>query len=142
MSNQMGFPITPQTSKLNPNPTRPLISKVRVVVRVRPFLPNEIDEKRGHPISCVSVLDPEIESQEEVTVRLKDLQTSRNECYKLDSFFGEEDNNVGQIFLKEVNPLIPEIFRGFNATVFVYGATGSGKTYTMQGSNFWQRSSE
>ncbi|KAK6943653.1 Kinesin motor domain [Dillenia turbinata] len=135
MSNQMGFPITPQTSKLNPNPTRPLISKVRVVVRVRPFLPHEIDEKRGHPISCVSVLDPDIESQEEVTVRLKDQETSRNECYKLDSFFGEEDNNVGQIFLNEVNPLIPEIFRGFNATVFAYGATGSGKTYTMQGTN-------
>ena len=25
------------------------------------------------------------------------------------------------------------IFKGFNATVFAYGATGSGKTYTMVG---------
>ncbi|KAK6942949.1 Kinesin motor domain [Dillenia turbinata] len=136
MSNQMDLTITPQTSKLNPNSaTRTLISKVRVVVRVRPFLSHEIDAKRGHPVSCVSVLDPEIESKDEVTVHLKDQETSRNECYKLDSFFGEEDNNVGQIFLNEVNPLIPGIFRGINATVFAYGATGSGKTYTMQGTD-------
>jgi len=57
---------------------------------------------------------------------------SRNECYKLDSFFDQEDNNVGQIFEREVSPMIPAIFGGCNATVFAYGATGSGKTYTMQ----------
>jgi kinesin family protein 22 len=39
---------------------------------------------------------------------------------------------VGQIFHTEVNPMIPTIFSGCNATVFAYGATGSGKTYTMQ----------
>ncbi|OAY63450.1 Kinesin-like protein KIF22, partial [Ananas comosus] len=56
----------------------------------------------------------------------------RNECYKLDSFFGQEDR-VAQIFDKEVSAVIPGIFQGLNATVFAYGATGSGKTYTMQG---------
>lgn len=68
---------------------------------------------------------------------------SRNECYKLDSFFGEGEN-VGLIFQKEVSPVIPGIFHGCNATVFAYGATGSGKTYTMQvrlinfcGFNLW-----
>lgn len=39
---------------------------------------------------------------------------------------------MSQIFYREVSPLIPGIFRGDNATVFAYGATGSGKTYTMQ----------
>lgn len=57
---------------------------------------------------------------------------SRKECYQLDSFFGQEDNNVGQIFSREVSPMIPGIFSGCNATVFAYGATGSGKTFTMQ----------
>lgn len=50
----------------------------------------------------------------------------------MDSFFDQEDNNVGQIFEREVSPMIPAIFGGCNATVFAYGATGSGKTYTMQ----------
>uniref|UniRef100_F6HJH1 Kinesin motor domain-containing protein n=2 Tax=Vitis vinifera TaxID=29760 RepID=F6HJH1_VITVI len=35
----------------------------------------------------------------------------------------------------EVSPLIPGIFHGCNATVFAYEATGSGKTYTMQGTD-------
>ncbi|QCE11729.1 kinesin family member 22 [Vigna unguiculata] len=110
------------------------VSKVRVIVRVRPFLAHETSTKNGDPVSCISVLDQESEfPQEEVAVYLKDPDTSRNECYQLDSFFGQEDDNVGQIFCREVSPLIPGMFGGSNATVFAYGATGSGKTYTMQG---------
>jgi hypothetical protein len=40
---------------------------------------------------------------------------------------------------KEVNPLIPGMFRGSTATVFAYGATGSEKTYTMLGTNLLPR---
>ncbi|KAL2481545.1 ATP binding microtubule motor family protein [Abeliophyllum distichum] len=112
------------------------ISKVRVIIRVRPFLPQELSSENANPVSCVSLLSPESESYgDEVTVHLKDPETSRNECYKLDAFFGQEDNNVSEIFQREVSPLISGIFQGYNATVFAYGATGSGKTYTMQGSD-------
>ncbi|CAA2974241.1 kinesin KIN-10B [Olea europaea subsp. europaea] len=111
-------------------------SKVRVIIRVRPFLPHEISSKNSNPISCISLLNSEsVPSGDEVTVHLKDPETSRNECYKLDAFFGQEDKNVSEIFQREVSPLIPGIFEGYNATVFAYGATGSGKTYTMQGSD-------
>lgn len=50
----------------------------------------------------------------------------------MDAFFGQEDNNISEIFDTEVNPLIPGLLHGRNVTVFAYGATGSGKTYTMQ----------
>ncbi|CAI9760758.1 unnamed protein product [Fraxinus pennsylvanica] len=112
------------------------ISKVRVIIRVRPFLPHEISSTNAYPISCISLLNSESETfGDEVTVHLQDPETSRNECYKLDAFFGQEDKNVSEIFQREVSPLIPGIFEGYNATVFAYGATGSGKTYTMQGSD-------
>ncbi|CAH9050415.1 unnamed protein product [Cuscuta epithymum] len=112
-----------------------LTSKVKVIVRVRPFLFEEISARNGSPpVSCVSILHSGFETSDEVTVYLKDNETSRNEYYKLDGFFGQEVDNVSQIFHKEVSPLIPGIFRGYNATVFAYGASGSGKTYTMQGS--------
>ncbi|XP_019186862.1 PREDICTED: kinesin-like protein KIN-10B isoform X1 [Ipomoea nil] len=111
-----------------------LISKVKVIVRVRPFLPQEISARNGNSVSCASVLHSDSETSDEVTVHLKDYETSRKEFYKLDGFYGHDDNNVGQIFHKEVSHLIPGVFRGYNATVFAYGATGSGKTYTMQGS--------
>ena len=39
-----------------------------------------------------------------------------------------------QVFVDSVLPLIQQVVNGFNATVLAYGTTGSGKTYTMQGS--------
>ncbi|KAM0941343.1 putative plus-end-directed kinesin ATPase [Dioscorea sansibarensis] len=108
-------------------------SQVRVVLRVRPFLPCEIQSKEKSVVPCVSVLDSENGTgEEDVTVHLKDQWTSRKECYKLDAFFNQE-NSVDEIFKSEISAVIPGIFRGFNATIFAYGATGSGKTYTMQG---------
>ncbi|VVB12940.1 unnamed protein product [Arabis nemorensis] len=111
------------------------ISKVRVVLRVRPFLPREISDENGDRRSCVSVIGGDNRDVSEVAVYLKDPDTCRNESYKLDAFYGREDDNVKQIFAREVNPLIPGIFQGFNATVLAYGATGSGKTFTMQGTD-------
>lgn len=51
------------------------VSKVRVVVRVRPFLPHEIASRSGVPISCVSVLDRGLGSADDVSVYLKDQLT-------------------------------------------------------------------
>lgn len=53
------------------------ISKVRVIVRVRPFLPQEFSSRNGEqPASCISLVDQESEpSGDEVTVFLKDQET-------------------------------------------------------------------
>ncbi|MCO5554746.1 hypothetical protein L7F22_008280 [Adiantum nelumboides] len=106
-------------------------SKVRVVARIRPFLPAEIHDSHGKVAPCVSF---SASQSKDTTLHIKDTTTSREGCYKVDSCYGEEDEISG-IFLKEVEPLIPALFQGNNATVFAYGATGSGKTYTMQGSD-------
>ena len=47
------------------------------------------------------------------------------------------DKNTSQqeIYNKTTKPLLEGIIEGFNATVFAYGATGSGKTYTMLGNS-------
>ncbi|CAI8612647.1 unnamed protein product [Vicia faba] len=122
-------PKTPNKPSNNPISA----SKIRVIVRVRPFLPHEFTPNNGNRVSCISLLDQDSQSQDEVAVYLKDPYTSRNECYQLDSFYDQEDDDVFQIFEKEVSPMMHHIFNGCNATVFAYGATGSGKTYTMQG---------
>jgi hypothetical protein len=48
--------------------------------------------------------------------------------------FNEDGPEVTQreIF-KDVEPYITSVVEGFNATVFAYGQTGAGKTYTMVG---------
>lgn len=38
-----------------------------------------------------------------------------------------------EIYNAVVSPLIPEVISGYNCTVFAYGQTGTGKTYTMEG---------
>ena len=37
------------------------------------------------------------------------------------------------MFEKTTKSLLPKVLNGYNATVFAYGATGAGKTYTMLG---------
>lgn len=51
--------------------------------------------------------------------------------YDLDAFYTAQDS-PSVVFAKEVEPIISRAVAGFNATVFAYGPTGSGKTYLMQ----------
>jgi kinesin family protein 11 len=37
------------------------------------------------------------------------------------------------IFNHAVVPLVSEVLDGYNCTIFAYGQTGTGKTYTMEG---------
>ena len=57
---------------------------------------------------------------------------SREQTYAFDFAF---DKNTTQItvFEKSTKFLIEGVVNGYNATVFAYGATGAGKTYTMLG---------
>ncbi|RXG72347.1 Kinesin-like protein KIN-8A, partial [Armadillidium vulgare] len=38
-----------------------------------------------------------------------------------------------EVYSETTKRLIPFVLEGFNATVFAYGPTGTGKTYTMVG---------
>ena len=37
------------------------------------------------------------------------------------------------VYKSVVTPLIKQVLEGYNCTVFAYGQTGTGKTYTMEG---------
>lgn len=37
------------------------------------------------------------------------------------------------IYDQAIAPVVNEVLDGFNCTVFAYGQTGTGKTYTMEG---------
>ena len=46
------------------------------------------------------------------------------------------DKNIEQqhVYESSCSFVVPAILDGFNSTIFSYGATGAGKTYTMIGS--------
>ena len=57
----------------------------------------------------------------------------KEQQFFFDFVFGKNTSQQ-EIYTKTTKPLLEGIIEGFNATVFAYGATGSGKTYTMLGS--------
>ena len=54
---------------------------------------------------------------------------SKEQQYAFDLAFDKDTGQV-EIFSKTTKFLCEGVINGFNATVFAYGATGAGKTYT------------
>jgi len=59
----------------------------------------------------------------------KQLKSSYNFDNVFTAFSTQED-----VFEATVKPVITDVMRGFESTVFAYGQTGTGKTHTMEGS--------
>jgi kinesin family protein 3/17 len=96
-----------------------------VICRCRPFSEKEriggfeniinIDERRG----VVAIRDPNNSKENEKT-------------FTFDSVF---DWNCQQldVYNKTARPIIESVLEGYNGTIFAYGQTGTGKTYSMVG---------
>ncbi len=67
------------------------------------------------------------QTHRDVTKRVKKKLTM-----DFDSVFNEDSINE-EIFGICMKPLVSKVMEGYNCSVFVYGATGAGKTYTMLG---------
>jgi chromosomal replication initiation ATPase DnaA len=52
--------------------------------------------------------------------------------YTFDHCFNT-DSTQEQVYNSTVKPAVKAVLDGYNATVFAYGQTGTGKTHTMQG---------
>jgi centromeric protein E len=50
----------------------------------------------------------------------------------VDNVFNEDDNTQ-HIYQKTIRPITKSVLDGYNGTIFMYGQTTSGKTYTMLG---------
>lgn len=61
---------------------------------------------------------------------LTNLRTK--EVFSFDNVFGA-DVTTKQIFQRTVRPIVEKALQGVNQTVFAYGQTSAGKTFTMRG---------
>lgn len=43
------------------------------------------------------------------------------------------DSGQQRLYDQAISPIVEEVLDGFNCTIFAYGQTGTGKTYTMEG---------
>ncbi|CAH6776216.1 kinesin-like protein KIF18B [Phodopus roborovskii] len=116
-------------------------SVVRVVVRVRPPTPRELESQRRPVIQVVDermlVFDPEEcdggfsglkwnGSHNGTKKKGKDL------TFVFDRVFGEAATQQ-DVFQHTTHSILDSFLQGYNCSVFAYGATGAGKTHTMLG---------
>jgi len=97
-------------------------SNVRVVARCRPVNAREIREG-GHTVVKFSDTN---HGSVELTV------DDQPQTFQFDRMFAP-DSTQEDVFRDSVFPLINDVLNGYNATVFAYGQTGTGKTHTMEG---------
>nr|CAD7430638.1 unnamed protein product [Timema monikensis] len=55
-----------------------------------------------------------------------------SKTFSFDRVFDPSSKQM-DVYKTVLNPLIDEVLAGYNCTVFAYGQTGTGKTYTMEG---------
>ncbi|KAL7003433.1 hypothetical protein U1Q18_004590 [Sarracenia purpurea var. burkii] len=107
--------------------------KVRIVARIRGFTDQEAESLNEDSAPWISVQKPsEDVSSEKVKICFGNASTSHKDVYAVDYCYEQkEDNDL--IFSREIKPLISSVFDGQNVSIIAYGARGSGKTYTIQG---------
>uniref|UniRef100_A0A8D0GFF4 Kinesin motor domain-containing protein n=1 Tax=Sphenodon punctatus TaxID=8508 RepID=A0A8D0GFF4_SPHPU len=57
---------------------------------------------------------------------------SSRKTYTFDMVFGAQAKQI-DVYRSVVCPILDEVIMGYNCTVFAYGQTGTGKTFTMEG---------
>lgn len=96
---------------------------MRVCCRVRPQNAKELAMTSAR--RCVSISDDTIE------VKTGDGPPQK---FAYDHVFGEEASQQ-TVFESVALPVVQDLMDGYNATIFAYGQTSSGKTYTMEGAS-------
>jgi type II secretory ATPase GspE/PulE/Tfp pilus assembly ATPase PilB-like protein len=56
--------------------------------------------------------------------------------FEFDEVFDEKTTQELLYQKLKLDNLIKKVIEGYNATIFAYGPTGSGKTYTMEGYDY------
>ena len=131
------------------NPNNPIIEETKtyvenlkkgaynilVCVRCRPLSPLECQLSASETIRIMDnkmlvLMDP-IEYNGPSTVF---KNRTREQTYAFDFAFDKYTSQI-TVFENSTKFLIDGVVNGYNATVFAYGATGAGKTYTMLGND-------
>ena len=101
------------------------VGSIQVVVRLRPM--NDTEKRHGTlPVVTTSTKD------RTVTV-IKDKNSRKPRLtYAFDNVF-TAFSTMDELFGQTLLPMFEDVLQGYESTVFAYGQTGTGKTYTMEG---------
>ncbi|XP_045559052.1 centromere-associated protein E isoform X8 [Salmo salar] len=102
-------------------------SAVKVCVRVRPLIEREeTAAESAEPVKLYWKTDKKTIHQ------VDDGNLTKN--FSFDRVFSAEETTL-QLYQELAKPLVVSTVEGYNGTIFAYGQTSSGKTFTMMGSS-------
>ncbi|XP_078348756.1 kinesin-like protein KIF18A isoform X2 [Oculina patagonica] len=117
-------------------------SNMKVVVRVRPANDMEIVKQSSTSVRVMDermlVFDPKDDSLDYLSGNRRRKQPqfltrrARDLRFMFDRVFDHESSNR-DVFEHTTKTIVDGVLGGYNCTVFAYGATGAGKTFTMLG---------
>lgn len=100
-------------------------TNINVVVRCRGRNDREVRENSGVVVATSGVKGNTVELS-------MGPNAVSNKTYHFDKVFSPAADQA-IIFDDVVSPILSEMLDGYNCTIFAYGQTGTGKTYTMSG---------
>ncbi|KAK9347247.1 P-loop containing nucleoside triphosphate hydrolase protein [Lipomyces starkeyi] len=101
-------------------PSRESSSSIKVVARFRPQNATELQQGGSPIVSFVG--------EDTCTLETKDFGGN----FTFDQVFSMESKQ-SDVFSFSIKSTVDDILNGYNGTVFAYGQTGAGKSYTMMG---------
>ena len=99
-------------------------SNIQVICRFRPI------NEREH-LNCADKKCVEFKDNQTVTITPV-AENNGPHTFTLDHVF-PPDSSQKEVYEKAAKPTVEAVMQGFNGTVFAYGQTSSGKTFTMTG---------
>ena len=66
------------------------------------------------------------------TVAVQGAAGTAPKVFTYDTAFGMDSKQV-DVYNRTARPIVDSVLEGFNGTIFAYGQTGTGKTFTMEG---------
>uniref|UniRef100_A0A915J254 Kinesin motor domain-containing protein n=1 Tax=Romanomermis culicivorax TaxID=13658 RepID=A0A915J254_ROMCU len=103
---------------------------IQVVVRARPM---NFTEKKCGAVNLVSV----VPDRREIIVKEK-INATSTRTFTFDKVFGPSSKQT-DVYDEVVVPILEEVLMGYSCTIFAYGQTGTGKTFTMEGEKSCER---
>eukprot|EP01064_Diplonema_japonicum_P034844 TRINITY_DN7353_c0_g1_i1.p1 TRINITY_DN7353_c0_g1~~TRINITY_DN7353_c0_g1_i1.p1 ORF type:complete len:838 (+),score=239.38 TRINITY_DN7353_c0_g1_i1:60-2573(+) len=103
---------------------KPKDDSIKVCARFRPL--NKLEIAEGGT-ECVT-----LHGESGVEIKTGGDTGGNTNKFQFDHVFGSDSEQVG-IYGVVGRPVVADIFKGYNGTIFVYGQTGSGKSHTMMG---------
>eukprot|EP00282_Hemiselmis_andersenii_P038986 CAMPEP_0169428776 /NCGR_PEP_ID=MMETSP1042-20121227/1507_1 /TAXON_ID=464988 /ORGANISM="Hemiselmis andersenii, Strain CCMP1180" /LENGTH=616 /DNA_ID=CAMNT_0009538969 /DNA_START=18 /DNA_END=1865 /DNA_ORIENTATION=- len=109
-------------------------SNFKVVLRVRPPLPRELNGDRSFEQICRFQGNDSVTVSENLAA-LDDPKEAGNfssYTFAFDHVYAEDSNQLS-VYNNTARDAVLSTLGGYNATIIAYGQTGTGKTYTMEG---------